>query len=54
MTENGKTAIVSIMWGSYLPAFMTAEKMSDHVDLSIFSQKAIINDADVLEQFFKG
>lgn len=53
MTENGKILVVSIMWGSYLPAFITAAKMSDHVDLRIFSQKAINNDADVLEQFFK-
>ena len=53
MTENKKTNIVSIMWGSYLPAFIKAAKESRHVDLTIFSQKEIVNDSDVLENFFK-
>ena len=47
------TKIVSIMWGSYLPAFITAAGQSPRVDLTIFSQKEILNDADVLEIFFK-
>jgi cobaltochelatase CobN len=53
MTENKKVNIVSIMWGSYLPAFIKAAKESCHVDLTIFSQKEIVNDSDVLENFFK-
>lgn len=47
------TKIVSIMWGSYLPAFITAAGQSPFVDLAMFSQKEILNDADVLEDFFK-
>ncbi|SDU41782.1 cobaltochelatase subunit CobN [Desulfobacula phenolica] len=53
MTENKKINIVSIMWGSYLPAFIKAAKESRHVDLTIFSQKEIVNDSDILENFFK-
>ena len=53
MTENKKINIVSIMWGSYLPAFIKAAKESCHVDLTIFSQKEILNDSEVLEKFFK-
>lgn len=53
MTENKKTNIVSIMWGSYLPAFITAARESRYVDLTIFSQKEILNDSDMLEEFFK-
>jgi cobaltochelatase CobN len=45
--------IVSIMWGSYLPAFIGAAKSSPYVELKIFSQKEIINNADLLEEFFK-
>jgi len=41
------------MWGSYLPAFMTAARKSEHVELMIFSQKEIINDSQVMESFFK-
>ncbi len=41
------------MWGSYLPAFISAGKESPFLDLDIFSTKAIEEDADVLESFFK-
>ena len=40
------------MWGSYLPAFIKAARESRHVDLTIFSQKEILNNSDVLEDFF--
>ncbi|MBU2632051.1 MAG: cobaltochelatase subunit CobN, partial [Proteobacteria bacterium] len=53
MTEHKKTTIVSIMWGSYLPAFIKAADESRCVDLTIFSQKEINNDSDVLDAFFK-
>ncbi|MFH2058003.1 MAG: cobaltochelatase subunit CobN [Pseudomonadota bacterium] len=53
MTKDKKTNIVSIMWGSYLPAFIKAAQDSFYVDLTIFSQKEILNDSDVLEAFFK-
>ncbi len=52
MTENKKLSIVSIMWGSYLPAFIKAARESCYLDLTIFSQKEILNDSDVLEDFF--
>ncbi len=44
--------IVSIMWGSYLPTFLAAAEASPFVELSIFSQKEIENNAEVLEQFW--
>jgi len=53
MVKNQKVHIVSIMWGSYLPPFIEASKKSAHVDLTIFSQKDILNDSDLLEDFFK-
>ncbi|WP_456385537.1 cobaltochelatase subunit CobN [Desulfolithobacter sp.] len=45
--------IASIMWGSYLPAFLAAADASPHVELRIFSQKEIENNADTLESFWK-
>ncbi|GAB6146498.1 cobaltochelatase subunit CobN [Desulfocicer niacini] len=53
MTENKKVNIVSIMWGSYLPAFIKAAAESRHLELTIFSHKEIVNDSDVLEAFFR-
>ncbi len=44
--------IVSIMWSSYLPAFLAASEGSPHVDLTIFSQKEIESNADCLEPFW--
>ena len=52
MTKNKKINIVSIMWGSYVPPFIKAARDSRYLELTIFSQKEIINDADVLEHFF--
>ena len=50
---NGRPIhIVSIMWGSYLPAFLAAAEASPHVELTIFSQKDIENNADSLELFW--
>jgi cobaltochelatase CobN len=45
--------VVSIMWGSYLPTFLAAAEASEHVTLSIFSQKEIENDLSVLELFWQ-
>jgi cobaltochelatase CobN len=44
--------IVSIMWGSYLPTFLAAAAASPHVELAIFSQKEIENNAETLELFY--
>lgn len=46
--------IASIMWGSYLPTFLAAAEASPYVELSIFSQKEIENNADCLELFWAG
>ena len=41
------------MWGSYLPTFLAAAQASEHVRLTIFSQKEIDNDLETLELFWK-
>lgn len=45
--------IASIMWGSYLPTFLAAAEASPYVNLTIFSQKEIENNADTLEYFWR-
>jgi cobaltochelatase CobN len=45
--------IVSIMWSTYLSAFLAAAKVSPHVSLSIFSNKEIEEDADNMDRFFE-
>jgi cobaltochelatase CobN len=50
--KNKPVRIASIMWGSYLPTFLAAAEESPYVDLSIFSQKEIENNADCLELFW--
>ncbi|MBW1923525.1 MAG: cobaltochelatase subunit CobN, partial [Deltaproteobacteria bacterium] len=51
-TTTQSIRIVSIMWGSYLPAFLAAAEESPHVELAIFSQKEIENNAECLEHFW--
>ncbi|MBW1722554.1 MAG: hypothetical protein JRJ78_10865, partial [Deltaproteobacteria bacterium] len=51
-TTTQPIRIVSIMWGSYLPAFLAAAEESPHVELAIFSQKEIENNAECLEHFW--
>ena len=53
MTDSKKIKIAAIMWGSYIPTFLAAAKESEHVELSIFSQKEIENNIDVLEYFWQ-
>ena len=49
----GKTVrIASIMWGSYLPAFLAAAEKSSYVELAVYSQKEIENNVDFLETFW--
>jgi cobaltochelatase CobN len=50
--KNRPVRIVSIMWGSYLPTFLAAAEASPWVELSIFSQKEIENNADCLDLFW--
>ena len=45
--------VVSVMWGSYLPAFIQAAEELANLDLAIFSNKAIEENSDELERFFK-
>jgi cobaltochelatase CobN len=39
------------MWASYLPTFLTAARLSDRIELTLFANKAIENDAGQLEAF---
>ena len=48
-----KIKIAAIMWGSYLPTFLAAARQSEQIELSIFSQKEIGHDIDVLEHFWR-
>jgi cobaltochelatase CobN len=49
---NQKIKITSIMWSSYLPTFLSAAEHSEHIELSLFSNKEIENDANQLDAFF--
>ena len=44
--------IASIMWSSHVPVFLAAAQASPHVELAVFSQKEIENNADHLELFW--
>ena len=50
--RDAPVKIACIMWGSYVPAFLEAADASPVVDLSIFSNKELENDADQLEGFW--
>ena len=53
MRKQKNLKMVSVMWGSYLPAFIQAAEEMPRLDLAIFSNKAIEEDSDELERFFK-
>ena len=44
--------ITSIMWSSYLPTFLRAAEHSEQIELTLFSNKEIENDAGRLDVFF--
>ena len=52
MTADKPVNIVAIMWGSYVPAFLAAAEDCPEVTLSLFSQKEIGDNADLLERFW--
>ena len=46
-----KIKIVSIMWNSYLPTFLSAAQQGGGIELILFSNKEIENDGERLEAF---
>lgn len=44
--------ITSIMWASYIPTFLEAAEQCDTIELTIFGNKELENDADRLDTFF--
>lgn len=52
MRADKPVNIVAIMWGSYVPAFLAAAEDCPEITLSLFSQKEIGDNADLLERFW--
>lgn len=47
-----KYRIVCIMWGAYVPAFLEAAALRPEVDLAVFSNKELENDASLVDRFW--
>ncbi|GLI35479.1 cobaltochelatase subunit CobN [Desulforhabdus amnigena] len=52
MESSRPVRIVSIMWSSYVPAFLAAARQSPHVSVTLFSIKEIQENSSVLDRFW--